>query len=155
MCSGCTCFGLGGAGVSVNIAKSPLGPWTTGTISLDPGCANWTTCGATSHNGPHGCAPITQAQQNAVITIPSTTGTETSSTPARFIWTGDRWQSGASGRIECNNYATWHWCKRSIGQSISYSLPPNNICACVDVLMPSGGNGTGAPAPGLKGWDYQ
>ena len=30
---------------------------------------------------------------------------------ARYIWTGDRWQSG--------------------------------------------GNGTGAPAPGLKGWDYQ
>ena len=102
-CSGCTCFGLGGAGVSVNIAKSPLGPWTTGVISLDPGCANWTTCGASPHNGPHGCAPITQAQQNAVITIPSTTVTDASSPPARFIWTGDRWQSGAPDGVCCKS----------------------------------------------------
>ena len=101
--AGCTCFGLGGAGVSVSYAKSPLGPWTTGAASLDPGCKDWNTCGA----GRGSCEPVTQAQQNAVITIPAASGEET----ARYIWTGDRWQSG--------------------------------------------GNGTGAPAPGLKGWDYQ
>ena len=62
------CFGLGGAGVSVNYAKSPLGPWTTGAASLDPGCKDWSTCGA----GQGGrCEPVTQAQQNAVIIIPA------------------------------------------------------------------------------------
>jgi len=110
--AGCTCFGLGGAGVSVNYAKSPLGPWTTGAASIDPGCKDWSTCGA----GQGGrCEPVTQAQQNAVITIPadasSSSALEGETVGARYIWTGDRWQSG--------------------------------------------GNGTGAPAPGLKGWDYQ
>ena len=87
--AGCTCFGLGGAGVSVNWAKSPLGPWTTAAASIDPGCTNWTTCGA----GKGGCEPVTQAQQNAVITIPG----EEAGAAARFVWTGDRWQSGGNG----------------------------------------------------------
>ena len=143
---GCTCFGLGGAGVVVNSAPSPLGPWTTRTVRLDPGCAasKWPHCvggegcafrgnatvAADGHCGaggpgppffPQVCRPVTQAQQNAVITYRSATSSgadddddgdddDNDDTP-RFIWTGDRWQSGS--------------------------------------------NGTGAPPPGLKGWDFQ
>jgi hypothetical protein len=102
--AGCTCFGLGGAGVSVNWATSPLGPWHTAAASLDPGCLNWTTCGA----GRRGCDPVTQAQQNAVITVPGSRQVESGggggggaqsveAVDPRFIWTGDRWQSGFNG----------------------------------------------------------
>ena len=45
MTAGCTCFGLGGAGIVVNTAPSPLGPWTTRTVSLDPGCPVGKFCG--------------------------------------------------------------------------------------------------------------
>ena len=115
----------------VNTASDPLGPWTTRTVTLDPGCAvtKWPNCVAgdscsfggnktvapDGHCGsggpgppffPQVCRPITNAQQNAVITY-RRQGTATPD----FIWTGDRWQSG--------------W------------------------------NGTGAPRPGFKGWDYQ
>ena len=87
--AGCTCFGLGGAGVSVSYAKSPIGPWTTGAATLDPGCEDWKTCGASRG----GCEPVTQAQQNVVIAIPATSEEGT----ARYIWRGGRWQSGGNG----------------------------------------------------------
>ena len=45
MTGGCTCFGLGGAGIVVNTASSPLGPWTTRSVSLDPGCPVGNRCG--------------------------------------------------------------------------------------------------------------
>ena len=75
---------------------------TVASVVIPQGCLSWSTCGA----GRGTCHPITQAQQNAVITMPAT-----ATAAAKYIWTGDRWQSG--------------W------------------------------NGTGAPRPGLKGWDYQ
>lgn len=71
LAGGCTCFGLGGAGVVVNTASSPLGPWTTRSVRMDPGCpvTRWPACSNPSCTGPgdgtcsmhHGAAP---AQQN-------------------------------------------------------------------------------------------
>ena len=51
---GCTCFGLGGAGVVVNTAPAPLGPWTTRTVRMDPGCpvTRWPDCGNPSCTAP-------------------------------------------------------------------------------------------------------
>ena len=58
MTGGCTCFGLGGAGVVVNTALAPLGPWTTRSTSLDPGCpGDWITdhrCGIYQGEPSHG-----------------------------------------------------------------------------------------------------
>lgn len=88
---GCTCFGLGGAGVVVNTASSPLGPWTTRTNALDPGCSVGNGCspGCSQRHGQ----PVTQAQQNYVIRVG---GAASGSNATAFVWTGDRWQTGAN-----------------------------------------------------------
>jgi hypothetical protein len=83
-------MGLYGGGVGILTAKHPLGPWTNVTAagggSLDPGCpmGKQATC---FDVGPGKvCNPITQSQQNYVITVPLTNG------ESAFIWTGDKWQ---------------------------------------------------------------
>lgn len=50
----------------------------------------------TAASPPHGvdyCVPVTQAQQNYVIRVG---GSASGSNASHFIWTGDRWQTGAN-----------------------------------------------------------
>lgn len=84
---GCTCMGLYGGGVAVLTAQHPLGPWTNVTSTLDPGCPmeKQSTC---FEMGPGAvCNPVTQAQQNYVITVPLANGS------TAYIWTGDKVRS--------------------------------------------------------------
>lgn len=83
---GCTCMGLYGGGVAVLTAPHPLGPWSNVTSTLDPGCpmTEQTTC---FQMGPGQiCNPVTQAQQNYVISVPLSNGS------TAYVWTGDKWQ---------------------------------------------------------------
>ena len=71
---GCTCMGLYGGGVNVLMASHPLGPWRNVSATIDPGCPMWkqSTC---FEMGPGAvCNPVTQAQQNYVITVPLASG---------------------------------------------------------------------------------
>jgi len=91
---GCTCMGLYGGGVAVLTAPSMGGPWTNVTSTLDPGCPmeKQSTC---FEMGPGAiCNPVTQAQQNYVITVPLSDGTEA------YIWTGDKWQTSPDGSYD-------------------------------------------------------
>lgn len=75
-------MGLYGGGVAVLTAKHPLGPWTNVTSTLDPGCPmeKQTTC---FEMGPGAvCNPVTQAQQNYVISVPLANGS------TAYVWTG-------------------------------------------------------------------
>ena len=76
-------MGLYGGGVNVLTAPHPLGPWRNVSASIDPGCPMWkqSTC---FEMGPgEVCDPVTQAQQNYVITVPLASGGE--------------WEGGVSG----------------------------------------------------------
>ena len=69
-------MGLYGGGVNVLTAPHPLGPWRNVSASIDPGCPMWkqSTC---FEMGPgEVCDPVTQAQQNYVITVPLASGGE-------------------------------------------------------------------------------
>ena len=117
----CCCFCYQGSGLYVFTAPHPLGPWTqqsqpAASGLVDLGCtANKATATpdtnpmgktlpATAHptNGqgclyglPHGhtAASVSQAQQNFVIEIPSSSPNQ----PPDFIWTGDRWMQAPDG----------------------------------------------------------
>jgi len=83
---GCTCMGLYGGGVAALTAPHPLGPWTSVSSQIDPGCPmlKQSTC---FEMGPGAiCNPISQAQQNFVIEVPLVSG------DTAFVWTGDKWQ---------------------------------------------------------------
>ena len=99
--AGCTCFGRYGGGVAVLFSTtSPLGPYTVFSSTLDPGCpmTKQTTC---FQMGPGAvCNPITQAQQNSVIEVPTSDG------GTEFVWTGDRWQDSPDG-IFGHDPQTW------------------------------------------------
>ena len=87
-------MGLYGGGVAVLTAKHPLGPWSSATSALDPGCPmeKQPTC---FQMGPgQVCNPITQAQQNYVVEVPLVNGT------SQFVWTGDRWQQAPNGKFD-------------------------------------------------------
>ena len=91
---GCTCMGLYGGGVAVLTATNIGGPWNNVTSTLDPGCPmeKQSSC---FEMGPGAiCNPVTQAQQNYVITVPLSDGTE------GFIWTGDKWQTSPDGSYD-------------------------------------------------------
>jgi hypothetical protein len=91
---GCTCMGLHGGGVNLLTALHPLGPWTNMTASLDPGCPMFkqSTC---FEVGPGAaCNPVTQAQQNYVITVPLASGGNA------YVWTGDKWQQSPNGMYD-------------------------------------------------------
>lgn len=91
---GCTCMGLYGGGVNVLTAPSPLGPWVNATSTLDPGCPMFkqSTC---FEMGPGAvCNPVTQAQQNYVITVPLASG------GSAYVWTGDKWQQSPNGMYD-------------------------------------------------------
>ena len=64
--------------------------------SLDPGCPMWkqTSC---FEMGPGAvCNPVSQAQQNYVITVPLADGTDA------YIWTGDKWQQSPNLKYATN-----------------------------------------------------
>ena len=91
---GCSCMGLYGGGVASLTAPSPLGPWVNASSTIDPGCPmeKQSTC---FEMGPGAvCNPVTQAQQNFVITVPLVGGGET------YLWTGDKWQQSPNGKYD-------------------------------------------------------
>ena len=89
---GCTCMGLYGGGVNVLTAPSPLGPWANGSATIDPGCPMWRQTSCFQMGPGQICDPVTQAQQNYVITVPLANG------DTAHVWTGDKWQQAPNGR---------------------------------------------------------
>jgi hypothetical protein len=84
------CFCKLGSGVIVFTAASPLGPFTEhGQVGR---YANKTS--------------ITKAQQNFVITVPTTSGAEGGPPSYSYLWTGDRWQSAPDG-LKDHDWQTW------------------------------------------------
>jgi len=87
----CCCFCGQGSGIGVHTASHPLGPWKYhDNIGCKKGFKTSDKCGCGMNHGS--CKNIygnslTMAQQNFVMPVKTTTGTE-------YIWTGDRWQSG-------------------------------------------------------------
>ena len=65
-------------------AKHPLGPWTNATSTLDPGCPMMQQSKCAEVGPGKVCNPVTQAQQNYVITVPLANGS------TAYIWTGDK-----------------------------------------------------------------
>ena len=98
----CCCFCYQGSGIMVATARHPMGPWSV--LPGDLACVdNATSVPAVSRPGGtptpgQGCLyggksqiSTTRAQQNFVISVPSSDGGVT------FIWTGDRWQQAPDG----------------------------------------------------------
>ena len=109
--------GLYGGGVAALTAKHPLGPWTTMTTTLDPGCpmAKQTSCfevGPPDSNAT--CAPVTQAQQNYVIEVPLVNGS------SAWVWTGDK----CTGNTIITLPFCWSECHRF------RCPPPQSSCTC-------------------------
>eukprot|EP00040_Diaphanoeca_grandis_P027038 m.152877 g.152877 ORF g.152877 m.152877 type:complete len:559 (+) comp30817_c2_seq3:120-1796(+) len=104
----CCCFCGHGSGAGVYTSTTPLGPWIyheniacTKPVGSGCGCgmdhklSNGTTCDNYGFS-------LTKAQQNFVIQIPSTTADG----GIEYVWTGDRWQSAASG-IKAQDLQYW------------------------------------------------
>ena len=82
-----------GGGVNVlTSATSPLGPWTNVTASLDPGCPMWKQSSCFKVGPGQVCNPVSQAQQNYVITVPLADGSNA------YVWTGDKWQQSPDAK---------------------------------------------------------
>lgn len=100
--SGCSCAGLYGGGVTYLTAPTPLGPWTTRSAALDPGCPmqEQTHCEPPQVGPGQVCNPVSQAQGNFVIEIPLVGG------GVQYVWTGDRWQD-APDHLLGHDPQTW------------------------------------------------
>lgn len=103
----CCCFCYQGSGMITYTAPHPLGPWTKQPGAVDLGCVPGTTptpserrtLPITAIPSPgQGCAyknamsrSVSQAQQNSVVPIATTTGWV-------YVWTGDRWMQAPDGQ---------------------------------------------------------
>jgi len=91
----CCCFCQQGAGATVYVASSPLGPWNTtmgslGTVDINPVLNESTR--------------VISSQNNYVFQIPSAAG---GGKAAAYVWMGDRWASAHDGLFG-HNLQSWH-----------------------------------------------
>eukprot|EP00045_Choanoeca_perplexa_P018429 m.291442 g.291442 ORF g.291442 m.291442 type:complete len:378 (-) comp17816_c0_seq6:185-1318(-) len=101
------CFCPLGSGINVYTASRPLGPYTLqGNVGCQASVPVGCTCNNTRGYIPPpsrtcpSVPPVTQAQQNVIVKVPSSNGTTT------LLWTGDRWQSSPDG---IRGHALQYW----------------------------------------------